>query len=379
MTPDLFVLREDARVLVADDDPILREFASSHLSTPSVTVDTAVDGEDAWSKLTAEPYDIALIDLGMPRLDGFGLIERVRATPRLANLPIVVITGREDMAAIDRAYRLGATSFVVKPLNWRLLSHQLGYVLRSSRNEDVLREAREVAVRADAVKANLLRLMRHEFNTPFNAILGFGRLIETRAPDEASRSHAAQILAAARRFRATLDDISSAGQMLADDLAPRRAMTTARDLLKAAARGALERAGSATDLIVRDRTSGADILIDQDLTAEAIRRLIVNGFQHGAAPVSVSAALEGDGALAIEVSDAGADFDPAQIVENEGLVDSRAPGAGRGLGLGLGVARACCAAQGGTLDLSRNAGGGALAVIRLPNVTVTLDALRASA
>lgn len=378
MTPELFVLRDDARILVADDDPILREFAASHLATPSVTVDTAVDGEDAWARLTAETYDIALIDLGMPRLDGFGLIERVRATPRLANLPIVVITGREDIAAIDRAYRLGATSFVVKPLNWRLLSHQLSYVLRSSRNEDILREAREVAERADAVKANLLRLMRHEFNTPFNAILGFGRLIETHAPDEASRSHASQILAAARRFRATLDDISNAGQMLAGDQPPRQVVTTARDLLRSAARAALERAGSAVDLVVRDRTGGAEILIDTDLTVEAIQRLIVNGFQHGAAPVSVAATLDGDGALVVTVQDAGTSFDPAAVAD-DATADADALGMARGLGLGLAVARACCTAQGGWLDLERNAAGGAVAVVRLPGTAVTIDALRASA
>jgi len=378
MTQDLFVLREDARVLVADDDPILREFAASHLATPSVTVETAVDGEDAWARLTSEPFDIALVDLGMPRLDGFGLIERVRATPRLANLPIVVITGREDMAAIDRAYRLGATSFVVKPLNWRLLSHQLGYVLRSSRNEDILREAREVAVRADAIKANLLRLMRHEFNTPFNAILGFGRLIESHASDEASRSHAAQILAAARRFRATLDDISSAGQLLADDLASRRTVSTARDLLKSAARAALERAGSAVDLVVRDRTGGAEILFDPDLTSEALRRLIVNGFQHGAAPVSVTASLEPDGALLIEVADSGTAFDPV-LTATDALAAGELPPASRGLGVGLAVARACCSAQDGWLDLQRSPGGGAVAVIRLPGVAMSMDTFRATA
>ncbi len=378
MSNDLFVLREDARVLVADDDPILREFASTHLATPSVIVETAADGEEAWTRLTEEPFDIALIDLGMPRLDGFGLIERVRATPRLANLPIVVITGREDIAAIDRAYRAGATSFVVKPLNWRLLSHQLGYVLRSSRNEDILREAREVAVRADAVKSNLLRLMRHEFNTPFNAILGFGRLIETHAPDEASRSHAAQILAAARRFRATLDDIAGAGQLLAGDVEPRPAATTARDVLRLAAKGALERAGSAVDLIVRDRTGGGEIEIDPDLTAEALRRLVVNGFQHGAAPVTVTASLEDDGALSIEVRDSGTAFD-LRAVDPETPLDGAPPQSGRGLGLGLGVVQACCAAMGGRFEIARSEAGGAVARIRIPGAAAVAEDLRAIA
>lgn len=362
---DLFVIRDDARLLVADDDPILREFASTHLSTPSVTVETAFDGEDAWGKLQAQPFDIALIDLGMPRLDGFGLIERVRADARLSHLPIVVITGREDMAAIDRAYTCGATSFVVKPLNWRLLSHQLGYVLRSSRNEAAMCEARVAAERAGAVKANLLRLMRHEFNTPFNAILGFGRLIEAHAQDEAARSHAAQILVAARRFRSTLDDLATASTLLAGGVEARRGHVIARDVLRQAARSALERAGSVADLSVRDRTDAAELHLDLDLTIEALRRLIVNAFQHGVPPVGVTAQLEPDGALTLLVEDAATTFDPAALAPVLGL-DGEPPAARRGLGIGLDVVRACCAAHGGTFEIAAGPSGGACARIRIP-------------
>jgi DNA-binding response OmpR family regulator len=69
----------------------------------------------------------------MPRLDGLGLIMRIRSDERLATLPVVVITGRDDLFAIDRAYEVGATSYVTKPLNWRLLSYQLRFVLRADR------------------------------------------------------------------------------------------------------------------------------------------------------------------------------------------------------------------------------------------------------
>jgi DNA-binding response OmpR family regulator len=163
---DAFVEIGAARLLVADDDPILREFAMVHLATPSVEVEVAEDGLAAMARLRRGGIDIALVDLDMPRLDGFGVIEAIRADPALTHLPVVVVTGREDMEAVDRAYRLGATSFVVKPLNWRLLSHQLAYVLRNARAEGAVRGAHAAVQRADALKTNLLRLARHEFNTP---------------------------------------------------------------------------------------------------------------------------------------------------------------------------------------------------------------------
>ncbi|MFZ4531770.1 MAG: response regulator, partial [Alsobacter sp.] len=88
---------------------------------------------EAWERLVDTTFDMALIDLDMPRLDGLGLIMRIRSDERLATLPVVVITGRDDLFAIDRAYEVGATSYVTKPLNWRLLSYQLRFVLRADR------------------------------------------------------------------------------------------------------------------------------------------------------------------------------------------------------------------------------------------------------
>ena len=123
-----------------DDDPILREFATVHLATSSVEVEVAGDGVVALEKLRTGGFDLALVDLDMPRMDGFELIRHIRADEILRHLPVVVVTGREDMIAVDRAYAEGATSFVVKPLNWRVLSHQLAYVLRNCRAEAALRE-----------------------------------------------------------------------------------------------------------------------------------------------------------------------------------------------------------------------------------------------
>lgn len=136
-----FVLDEPARLLIVDDDPILREFGLVHLQTPVADVDTAEDGEAGWARLNADAYDLVLVDLEMPRLDGFGLVARMRADPRFRHVPAIMLTGREDMASIDRAYAAGATSFMVKPVNWRQLSHQIRYVLRTHREIEAERHA----------------------------------------------------------------------------------------------------------------------------------------------------------------------------------------------------------------------------------------------
>lgn len=79
-----FVLTDDVRLLIIDDDPIQREFACVYLSTPTATVDTASDGAEGLQKLSQAKYDLVVTDLEMPVLDGLGVIRRVRATRRCA-------------------------------------------------------------------------------------------------------------------------------------------------------------------------------------------------------------------------------------------------------------------------------------------------------
>lgn len=133
MSGFFYVLDEEARVLFVDDDPILREFAQANLTSPTTSVDVASNGAEALERLRSQAYDIVLMDLEMPGLDGFGALAQIRADPALAQTAVIVQTGREDVEAIDRCFRLGATSFVMKPLNWRLLAYQLLYVLRAER------------------------------------------------------------------------------------------------------------------------------------------------------------------------------------------------------------------------------------------------------
>jgi len=147
-----YVLDEPTRILVVDDDPIFCEFASVHLSSPSAAIEIAADGASALSLLSGgNHFDIVLVDIAMPALDGFALLERIRAEPKLCHMPVVMLTGLEDIASIDRAFSLGANSFVTKPVNWRLLNYHIRCVLRSRRAEQELRRAQEQAETRETV------------------------------------------------------------------------------------------------------------------------------------------------------------------------------------------------------------------------------------
>ena len=106
------------KILVADDEDACRQLLHDMFATdPRVQLTMARDGAEAWWKLTdpAERYDLAIFDLRMPSVDGLALIERVRKSETLSQLPIILCTGINDRETVSRAARLSINHYVVKP------------------------------------------------------------------------------------------------------------------------------------------------------------------------------------------------------------------------------------------------------------------------
>ena len=124
-------------ILAVDDDFITLQLAQDMLTDEGFEVITAVDGESALTlfsqaKTENRPFDVVLLDVEMPGLNGYQVCECIRALPNGSNIPIIMISGREDLEAAKRAYTAGATDFSSKPTNWLVLAQRLNYGLRAS-------------------------------------------------------------------------------------------------------------------------------------------------------------------------------------------------------------------------------------------------------
>lgn len=102
------------RVLVADDSITTRMLEQSVLEAAGYEVITAVDGEDAWQQLDREGADVVIADIEMPKMDGFTLCRRIRATHRFADLPVILVTGLSADADRARGLEAGADAYIVK-------------------------------------------------------------------------------------------------------------------------------------------------------------------------------------------------------------------------------------------------------------------------
>ena len=118
--------------IVADDEDLGRLLLSEAVAQIGLEVSAHADGSAALEAALRGDPAIVLLDVDMPGLDGYAVCRRLRAEPRFANVPIVMVTGHEDEAAIDLAFAAGATDFISKPVNWALLPRRLGYILRNA-------------------------------------------------------------------------------------------------------------------------------------------------------------------------------------------------------------------------------------------------------
>jgi two-component system chemotaxis sensor kinase CheA len=103
-----------AHVLVVDDALTVRELQRSILVRAGYSVQTASSGEEALVHLAQEPADLVLTDYEMPGMDGFALTAAIRAQPRLASLPVIVMTSRADDESRRRGLEAGADAYFVK-------------------------------------------------------------------------------------------------------------------------------------------------------------------------------------------------------------------------------------------------------------------------
>lgn len=146
------------RILVADDELTARLLLRAALEKAGFQVFPAVDGEDALRQFHDHPCDMVLLDMEMPGLNGYQVCTRLRQEVG-DDLPIVMVTGMDDLESIERAYNAGATDFIVKPINLSLISHRIRYLFR---NCQVLKDlhianARNAAI-LHAIPDSILRL-----------------------------------------------------------------------------------------------------------------------------------------------------------------------------------------------------------------------------
>ncbi|PWT76362.1 MAG: diguanylate cyclase [Proteobacteria bacterium] len=131
MTTNLFNGRVPI-ALVVDDDTMMRLLIRQTLERAGLVCHEAHNGAAAVDKFVETQPDIVLLDVMMPEMDGYEACRRLREKDPGAMVPVLMLTGLDDLDSINRAYEVGATDFISKPISWGVLGHRVRYILRAS-------------------------------------------------------------------------------------------------------------------------------------------------------------------------------------------------------------------------------------------------------
>ena len=120
------------KILVSDDDLTARIIMQETLASDSIEVIEAENGQRAIEQFEKHLPALILLDVSMPLKNGFEVCEHIRALESGKHVPIIMVTGSDDLDSIHRSYSVGATDFIAKPIKWEILGERVKYILRAS-------------------------------------------------------------------------------------------------------------------------------------------------------------------------------------------------------------------------------------------------------
>jgi adenylate cyclase len=144
-------------VLVVDDDSLNRMLLTTNLQQQGYTVTSARDGKQALELLHAQPFDVVLLDLLMPEMDGYQVLAKMKQDPVLRHLPVIVISALDEMESVIRCIEMGATDYLSKPFDPVLLRARLNASLVNKRLHDI-EQAHLKAIQVERERADRLLL-----------------------------------------------------------------------------------------------------------------------------------------------------------------------------------------------------------------------------
>ncbi len=359
------------RCLAVDDDADVRMLIREALVPLDMELVIVEDGDTAWRTLQTDWFDIALLDIMLPGLDGWELVSRIRKDDRLAGCYIIVLTALGARNDVYRSLERGADDHIGKPFDPRELRLRIGSAIRIARMQRSLSAQAEQLDVVNKRQTEFYSIVAHEIRTPMTAILSSARIILNygQAQPEKMLRFAEMINHEGERLLRLINNLLDLNRIEADRMTWSFVPVDLRDLLQHVRSSFGQLAGEREVILtIRVDPSLEEITADEDKVVQIVSNLVANAIRHSphGGTVTIDCSAMADDRWQLTVEDEGSGV-PAEIREQlfERFVradQGRVPGTG----LGLALVREYVEGHGGQVRYEHKSPHGARFVAALP-------------
>jgi signal transduction histidine kinase len=363
------------RLLVVDDDPANREVLCRRLERQGHEVQAVSSGLDALRVLGEASFDLVLLDIMMPEMDGYEVLGRIKSDSALQHIPVIMISALNELQSVVRCVEAGAEDYLTKPFNATLLKARIGACLEKKRGRD-----RESAL-FEQLQGNYKRLQEleqqrddmrnmivHDLRTPLTALMVGVEMMENDR-DLSEVQHELLTIAASggRTLLGMINDLLDVEKMESGSAQLQYEEVTAASLVSGAVKQVSLLAEESRTTLVTDLPAELPAFSgDRKKLSRTLVNLIGNAIKFtGAGTVTVSARQDDPETIRFSVRDTGKGI-PAEsfgrIFEKFGQLDSRRVGTG----LGLAFCKLAVEAHGGQIMVESTVGEGSTFSFTIP-------------
>jgi signal transduction histidine kinase len=361
-----------ARILVVDDEPRNVLLLQDLLESRGYTVWTAADGQQGLALAQDRSPDVVLLDVMMPRLNGFDVCRRLKADQRTAMIPVLLVTSlnaREDRLAGIGA---GANDFITKPIDTGDLLLRVRNAVTTKRLHDEVTSQFLKLQELEAARDTLTHMIVHDLRSPLTGLQAYLDLLRVAVAAGSTGEvleFARDAHALAEHLKEMVSQVLDVSRLESGDMPLSRRDTDLVELLPGAV-ASLGPPPSGIAIVYEAAEQPFVVACDRDVVTRVVANLVGNAFKFAPRRGEVRIGLEAsNGVVRVTVTDNGPGVEPEHrkvIFEKFGQAPLGQAGKARSSGLGLTFCKLAVEAHGGKIGVDSRNGGGARFWIELP-------------
>ena len=359
------------RILLADDEEKNRRLLRDILESEGYHVTLAEDGQQALDKVFAEPPDVVLLDIMMPKVDGYAVCTQLRKDSRTAYLPILIITALKDRDDMLKGIRAGANDFLTKPIDAEEIRLRVKNAVLAKHLYDQVQEALVKLRGLEMLRDNLTHMIVHDMRSPLMVVSGSFEVI-THEQDRLSPTQKKFVTMGQNAGRELIEMVTTlldVSRMEGGTMPLSRVSCDIRKMAQAAVESVAV-LGQQNQLTLRVTGDSANAEVDRDITHRVFVNLLGNAIKFSPEGGTIGIGISATGqAVRVTVTDQGPGIPPEYhqaIFDKFEQVESRKKNRKYSTGLGLAFCKLAVEAHGGQIGVESEVGAGSTFWFSLP-------------